>query len=36
MRVSQIGLISKKLLNLEVQFPVQEICLYKTGQLEQI
>lgn len=34
MRVSQIGLISKKLLNLDVQFPVQDM-LIQTGQLEQ-
>ena len=34
MRVSQIGLISKKILNLDEQFPVQDM-LIQTGQLEQ-
>lgn len=34
MKVSQIGLISKKLSNLDEQFPVQDM-LVQTGQLEQ-
>lgn len=34
MRVSQIGLISKKLTNLDEQFPVQDMLL-KTGQITQ-
>ena len=34
MKVSQIGLISKKITNLDDQFPVQDM-LIKTGQLEQ-
>lgn len=34
MRVSQIGLVSKKISNLDKQFPVQDM-LIKTGQLEQ-
>ena len=34
MKVSQIGLISRKLTNLDEQFPVQDMLL-QTGQLEQ-
>lgn len=34
MKVSQIGLISKKLTNIDQQFPVQDILL-QTGQIEQ-
>ncbi len=34
MRVSQIGLISKKLTNLDKQFPVQDM-LVQTGQIDQ-
>lgn len=34
MRVSQIGLVSKKLSNLDEQFPVQDM-LMQTGQIEQ-
>lgn len=34
MKVSQIGLISKKLTNIDNQFPVQDILL-QTGQIEQ-
>lgn len=34
MKVSQIGLISKKINNLDEQFPVQDM-LMQTGQIEQ-
>ena len=34
MKVSQMGLISKKLTNIDQQFPVQDILL-QTGQIEQ-
>ena len=34
MKVSQIGLISKKLTNLDDQFPVQDM-LVQTGQIDQ-
>ena len=34
MRVSQIGLISKKISNLDAQFPVQDMLL-QTGQIDQ-
>ena len=34
MKVSQIGLISRKLTKLDEQFPVQDMLL-QTGQLEQ-
>ena len=34
MKVSQIGLISKKLTNIDEQFPVQDMLL-KTGQIDQ-
>ena len=34
MKVSQIGLISKKISKLDDQFPVQDMLL-QTGQLEQ-
>ena len=34
MKVSQIGLISKKLTNLDEQFPVQDM-LFQTGQIDQ-
>lgn len=34
MKVSQIGLISKKIKNLDKQFPVQDM-LMQTGQVEQ-